>query len=165
MPTMPPQQTEMPASCTCCKVVQAIVVGARGDDLGIVSARGVEVVVVGGEAGVLESSGLVGGKHSQRDARFHAEVAHFANHFQDGVELGPVLWASPGGAHAEARCAAIASLVSAATLTSATPIKRLAFNRRLVVGALRTIAAILGAAAGLDAQQATLHIAGSRLAR
>ena len=46
--------------------LQAVVVGSGGDDLGVVLARGVEVMVVGVEARVLElhrlANGWVGGK-------------------------------------------------------------------------------------------------------
>src|SRR5205085_10146466 len=62
-----------------------------------------QVVVVGGQAGVVQAAGLVVGEHAQGDAGLHAEAADDADHVQDTVELRTVVRAAPRGAHAEAR--------------------------------------------------------------
>jgi hypothetical protein len=59
MPTMPPQQTFMPALAHALQRVEAVLVGARGDDLAVELGRGVEVVVVVVEPGVLQLLRLV----------------------------------------------------------------------------------------------------------
>src|SRR5205823_1878638 len=87
------------------------------------------------------------------------EVAHGTHHVEDAVELRPVARPAPGGAHAEARRPARLGLLrTAADFFDAH--ERLGLHRRLVAGALAAIRAILGTAAGLDAQQgAALHVA------
>ena len=52
MPMMPPEHTVMPALRTLRERAQPVVVGAGRDDRPVVLARGVEVVVVGGQAGL-----------------------------------------------------------------------------------------------------------------
>ena len=101
-PMMPPEHTEMPASRTRSSVSQPVLVGAGGDDLAVVLLRGVEVVVVRGQARLLEPLRLAVGEHAQRAARLHAQRAHALHHLQHRVELRAVLHLAPGGAHAEA---------------------------------------------------------------
>ena len=67
--------------------VEPILVGARGDDLAVELRRGVDVVVVVVEAGVLELVRLLGREHAERRAGLHAERAHFANHRRDGFDV------------------------------------------------------------------------------
>ncbi len=67
--------------------VQSVLERARRDDLVVVLRRGIDVVVVVVEAGVLQLDGLVGREHAERGARLHAERAHFANHLGDGGDL------------------------------------------------------------------------------
>ena len=73
MPMMPPEQTVMPALRTRSSVSQPVVVGAGRDDRLVVLARGVEVVVVGVEPGLLEAARLIVGEHAERAAGLEAE--------------------------------------------------------------------------------------------
>ena len=109
-------------------------------------------MVVRRQPGVRESLGLLVGQHAEGDARFHAEVAHPADHVEHLVELRPVLDFAPGGAHAEARRAELlrpGRLL--ANLLERHERRRL--DAGLEASALGTVAAILRAAAGLDAEQ------------
>jgi len=88
--------------------LEALVVGAGGDDGGVELARGVEVVVVRGQAGLLELAGLLLVDHAQRDADLHAHGAHAGDHLLDVLEGGlAAAHVAPGGAHAEARAAVL----------------------------------------------------------
>jgi hypothetical protein len=100
MPTMPPQQTLMPALAHARQRVEAILVVARGDDLAVELGRGVEVVVVVVEAGVASALGLAVGEHAERAqvSRPSAFTARtIASTFSRSRSFG-----APGGAHAEA---------------------------------------------------------------
>lgn len=55
--------------------LEALVVLARGDHGRIELARGVEVVVVGGQAGLLQLLGLLRAQHTERRADFHVHSA------------------------------------------------------------------------------------------
>ena len=95
------------ADAGCVDVIQrfeAFFVCAGRDDFVVELRAGVEVVVVGGEAGLAEALGLVFGEHAEGAAGFHSEGAYAAHHFQDAVELAGLLGRiAPGRAHAEAR--------------------------------------------------------------
>ena len=136
--------------------VEPVVIGPRGDDLVVIIRPGIEVVVIGGEPGLREARRLRGVQHAERDAGLHAERAHAAHHVEHGVEFRAVAHIAPGGAHAEA---VGAGLLARAPRPPAPP--RLHHMHAvemhfLVMRRLRAIAAILRAAAGLDAQQAGL---------
>ena len=60
--------------------VEAVLVGARRDDLAVERLRRVEVVVVVVEPGVLELARLPGRQHAERRAGLEAERAHLAHH-------------------------------------------------------------------------------------
>ena len=100
---MPPQQTADAGILHRLQRAQAIVVGARRDDLRIKFARGVEVVIVRGQPGSREPFGLLVGQHAEGDARLHAELAHRADHVEHLLELRPILDLAPGRPHAKAR--------------------------------------------------------------
>ena len=134
--------------------VQPVLVGAGADDPAVELGAGVEIVVVGGEAGLGQPRRLMGLEHAEGDAGLHADGVDSAHHLDHGVELGAVAHLAPCRAHAEARGAG-----------------RLGLGRRRhhlgrvhdlvagqlhlgMVGRLRAIAAILRTAAGLDRKQA-----------
>ena len=103
MPMMPPQQTSMPAFCTAAMVSRRSWKGVRGDDLGVILGRGVDVVIVSGDAGFLELARFGRAELAERDADFHAELADFADGAEHLLELRVALaHAFPRRAHAEA---------------------------------------------------------------
>ena len=59
MPIMPPQQTCDAGVAHVGERIQAVLIGPRGDDLAVELRRGIEIVVVGGEAGLGEAVGLL----------------------------------------------------------------------------------------------------------
>ena len=63
---------------------------------------GVEVVVVGGEAGLGQALGLGVGEHAGGDAGLQAQLAHAPHHLEHGLKGGAVADFAPGPAHAEA---------------------------------------------------------------
>jgi hypothetical protein len=139
--------------------VEALLVGAGGDDLVVVVRAGVEVVIVVVEAGVLQGHGLVRRQHAQGGAGLQAQGLHAADH---GGQLGQVavLQVAPGGAHAEA-LRPVAGLARALAITLVGVHQLLGLHAGLEVGRLAAIAAVLGAAAGLDRQQLRqLHLGG-----
>src|SRR5690606_6512739 len=56
--------------------LEAVFVGAGGDDFAVVLGAGVEVVVVGFQSGLFQAVGLVGRQHAEGHAAFHAEAVH-----------------------------------------------------------------------------------------
>ncbi|CAB5392096.1 unnamed protein product [Rhizophagus irregularis] len=140
------------------KRVEPVLEAARGDDVGILLRRGVDVVVVIIEPGVGELPGLMRLEHAERHAGLEPHLAHALHHRDDRGHVA-VLRVAPGGAHAEALAAGVLGLRR--RLQHGADVHQ--FGRlELGLGADRlvAIAAILGAAAGLDRQQrAQLHLA------
>ena len=68
MPMMPPQHISMPAPRTAFSVRRPVVIAAGRDDAIVEVGAGVEVVVVGGQAGALEPSGLGLVQHAEGHA-------------------------------------------------------------------------------------------------
>ena len=137
---------------------QPVVVLAGGDDVPVLLAAGVEVVVVRVATRFLQTARLVRSEHAQRAAGFHAEMFHAANHLQHAVELRPVLDLAPGRAHAEACRAGLARL-SRRREHFVGREQRLGLHAGLVAGRLRAVGAVLGASAGLDREErAELHL-------
>jgi hypothetical protein len=143
--------------------IEAVVIGPGGDDLAIELGRGIEVMIVVVEAGVLEPAGLVRGQHTEGDAAFHAERADTANHLADGVEVA-VLGRAPGRPHAIAGRAA--GLRLARGVEHGVDVHQpLGLDTGVVLGRLRAIGAVLRAAPGLDRQQVGhLHPVGVEMA-
>lgn len=132
--------------------VEAILVGAGGDDLVVVVGAGVEVVVVGGEPGFGEAFGLGVGEHAEGAAGLEAEGADGFDHVEDLVELFAVARGTPCGTHAESRGAV--GFGSAGGLQHGVDIHEVfAGKLGVVMGGLGAVAAIFGAAAGLDAEK------------
>ena len=119
------------------------------------------VVII--EAGAFEALGLGRGQHAERGAGLQPQRLDPFDHLDDAIEVA-VLGAAPGGADAKApgadRLGALRrhhDLVGVHDLCRPDP--------GLVTGALGAVAAILGAAAGLDVQQgAELHLVGVEIA-
>ena len=151
MPTMPPQQTLMPAIADLGQRVQAILVGSGGDDLAVKLGRGVEIVVVIIEASLLEAHGLRLRQHAEGDAAFQAERLDALDHGANRVEVA-ILRRAPGCAHAESARASLLGRPGFAQHRA--HIHHLfSLEAGLVGGALRAIGAVLRAAAGLDRQE------------
>src|SRR5580700_9660133 len=85
--------------------LQAVLIGARGDDLLVELRRGVEVVIVEIEAGVFEPPRLAGGEHAERGAGLEPERLDALDHGADRIEIA-ILRLAPRRAHAEAAGAA-----------------------------------------------------------
>ncbi|MDF9863611.1 hypothetical protein M2437_002593 [Methylorubrum pseudosasae] len=108
---------------------------------------------VGGEPRFREALRLALRQHAERHAGFHAQPAHAAHHLQHRIEIRPILGLAPRRAHAEA--------VRPVGLGGGGLLQHRVDRHQplagevgaLVVGRLRAIGAILGAAAGLDRQQ------------
>ena len=128
--------------------VEPILVIARRDHLAIELGRGVEIVVVVVEAGGLERLGLTVAQHAERAARLEAERLHFPDHREHRLEIA-ILGSAPRGAHAEARRALRLRGARGRDDRVETE-QRLLGDAGVVALRLRTVAAILGAAAGLD---------------
>ncbi len=132
--------------------VEAVLVGAGGDDLAVELGRGVQVVVVVVQTGLLELFGLALAQHAERDAGLQAERLDRADHLGHGLQVVR-LGATPGGAHAEALGAAcLGGAGGGQHLVQRHQLFR--FQAGVVARRLRAIAAVLGTAAGLDRQQA-----------
>ena len=83
--------------------LQALIVRAGGDDSGVEFTGGVEVVVVCGQAGVLQFLGLVLVDHAEGDTDLHVHLSDTRDHLLDVLETGlAAAHVTPGGTHAEA---------------------------------------------------------------
>ncbi len=134
-------------------VASRSVEGVGGHDVRVELRAGVEVVVVGGDAGRAELPRRLGRELAEGDADLHAELGHLAHGLEHLGELRVVLGdALPGRAHAEAGAAVGAGALG--RLEDACDRRqRLALEAGGVVGALGAVGAVLAAAAGLDAHQ------------
>ena len=148
---MPPQQTSTPGAPHAVERIQPVLIAARGDDLAVELGRGVEIVVVGGEARLGQAVGLSLIEHAEGDASLHVERAHAAHHVEHAVERIAVLHLAPGRAHAEACGAGFPGdgrlgqhLIDIEALFPLQP-RALRVMRRL-----RAVFAVLGAGPGLD---------------
>ena len=131
--------------------VEAVLVVARRDHLAVELGRGVEVVVVVVEPRLAKLLGLALLEHAERAAGLEAELLHLAHHVEHGLEVAG-LGAAPGRAHAEARRAVVLrGRRRAHDLVERQ--HRLVLHARGVARRLRAVAAVLGAAAGLDRQE------------
>ena len=163
MPMMPPRADRDARRANVLERAQAVVVGARRDDRPVVLAARVEVVVVRVEARLLEACGLRLGEHAERHARLEPERLHARapSRARDRTPGRP----SPRATRRPCRSASSRSSwrARAAASTSSTSSIFSAPDVGLVVARLRAVRAVLGAAAGLHAEQrAELHFAGRR---
>mmetsp|Transcript_21414 Transcript_21414/g.41994 ORF Transcript_21414/g.41994 Transcript_21414/m.41994 type:complete len:466 (-) Transcript_21414:148-1545(-) len=140
--------------------VEAVIVGAGADDLGVVLTTGVDVVVVGGETCLLKLLGLVRSEHTEGGADLHAHAVDLLDHLEHAVEGLLVANLTPGRAHAEAGAAS--GLGAASSVEHIVELHgRRGLDKSLVVLRLGAVTTVLGASTGLDGKQsALLHLAG-----
>src|SRR5208337_3746958 len=113
------------------------------------------------EPSFLQADRLLAGQHSQGAANFHAQRGDSPNHFQDDLEFAALWSFPPGRAHAKSRYTACNSVPRHADYVPRVE-QPLALHPGVVMRALRTIRAILRAAARLYGYQlAGLHAIGS----
>ena len=126
---------------------------------------GVEVVVVGGEAGLRQALGLGVGEHAGGNAGLEPQLPHAPHHREHGLEGGSVADFAPGPAHAEA--------LGAGRFGGPGPFQHRSYLQvgaavevAAVVHGLGAVGAVLFAAAGFNAEQGgELHpVAGIGLA-
>ena len=134
------------------KGLDSVLHGAGGDDLPVEFRRGVDIVIVEIQPRFLQTPRLILAQHAQRRAGLHAKILDRADHRAHLVEI-PVLGIAPCGGHAEPAGAGIPGAPRG--LDHRRNVHQPGrLDAGVVVGALRAIAAILRAAAGLDAEQA-----------
>ena len=121
------------------------------DDLAVVFGRCIEVVIVIVETGRLEALRLGCGQHAERGAGLEAELLDTCDHAHHPLEIA-VLRLAPGRAHAESAGAGRLRL-RALRASTARGHEFLGVDARVEMRALRTVGAVLGAAAGLDRKQ------------
>ncbi len=133
--------------------IQTILEGVGADDFFVMLGRGVDVVVVGGEAGFLELAGLDVTELAEGNTHFHAKLADLAHglehHFKLRVAVADAL---PCRTHAEAGRAIFPRRASHGQ-NLVHRHEALFFQACVVVRALGAITAILAATAGLYAKQ------------
>ena len=81
--------------------VEPVAVIARGDDLAVEVRRGIEIVIVVIEPGVLQSLGLAVLEHAERRASLESQRLDLAHHRQHRFQIA-IFRAAPCRAHAEA---------------------------------------------------------------
>src|SRR5215813_6606058 len=131
--------------------VEAVLVGARGDDGAVIFRRGVEIVVVVVEAGHLETPRLARRQHAARGAGLEPDRFYAYDHLAHVVEVA-VFRLAPRRSHAEAaRGRALRRpRLGDDGIDAHQPFR---LHRRLVVRALGAIGAVFRADAGLDRDQ------------
>ena len=131
--------------------IEAILIDARRHDLAVELGRGVEIVIVVIEAGVLQRLRLAGFQHAERAAGLEAFGLDRTDQIGHVCDLA-ILRSSPRSAHAKSRCAGRPG--SARRLGNfRDSLQRFVRNTGVVARGLRTIGAVFGTAAGLDRQQ------------
>ncbi len=132
--------------------IEAVGIGAGGDNLAVEFGGSVEVVVVGVAAGLFEASCLGGGEHAEGAADFHAEIVDGLDEVEDGVEIFAVFDFPPGGAHAEAGGAFGFGLLGFFENVGGRK-DGVFFDAGVVMGGLGTVGAVFGAASGFDGEE------------
>ncbi len=140
--------------------------GARGDDLGIFLRRGVDIVVVIIEARLRRACRACFGVSMPSVMQVSMPMARTPFTISTSAGMSLVLGIAPGRAHAEAARAADPWPAPPPAAPPRTSISLVALRPRLGMDRLVAIAAILGAAAGLDRQQGReLHLVAADDAR
>src|SRR5580698_2046926 len=124
-----------------CESSQALVVYTRRDDRAVKFRRRIQVVVVSGEAGIFQLSGLAFVQHAESAADFHSQRRHAPNHFENALELGAFGRLAPGGAHAKTGHAAFGGIARDADDVLRVE-QTLTFDWGVVVRALRAVGAV-----------------------
>jgi len=133
--------------------LQALLIAAGGDNVGIKLRGGVQVMVIGVEAGLFEALSLGGRQHTEGSANLEAQAAYLANHFEDGLEGGALPHLPPGGPHTKAGGPCFFGFAGGLEDF----FQRHEFLHRECAGVaygLGAIGAVLGAAAGFNGEQA-----------
>ena len=115
-------------------------------------------MVVGGHAGCLELHGFREPELPEGDANLHAQLGNFPHDVKHLLEFRvAAAYAAPGRPHAKTRRAVLPGRFGRGQYLIGLQ-QPLRLDSRLIMSALRAIAAVLAAAAGFDAQQrAKLH--------
>ena len=133
---------------------QPVLVAARADDAAVELGRSIQIVVIGGETRGGQTARLIVGQHAEGAADFELQRGYSSHHLEHRVEVAPVPHFAPCGTHAEAAGAFIAGLFCrSADLLDIH--QRLILNSRLVMSALRAIAAVFRAPTGFNRKQTT----------
>jgi len=143
-----------PGALDCAEGVEAILEGVGGDDLRIIVFRGIDVVIVGGDAGGFELAGFGVAELTEGDADFHAKGADLADGFEDLFEAG-ITGADPFpcGTHAETGGTGGACGFGAFEDGFAGE-ETFGSDTGLVAGTLGAVATIFAAATGFDTEKA-----------
>ncbi len=132
---------------------EAVFVGVCGDDVGVVLGGGVEVVVVGGDAGIAELYGFIGAEFAEGYADFHAEFRDVADDVEDLIEaLCAAADTTPSSAHAEAGGAGSGGGLCAFEDVAFSH-EAFGFDAGFVAGGLCAVGAVFGAPAGFDGEE------------
>ena len=112
------------------------------------------------QSGLSQTPGLRFIQHAKGAAHFQTKRRNTPDHFQNRVEFRTVVHLPPGRSHAKSGDSLFPRFARGFHHMIHGK-QGFAFDSRLIVGALRAICAILGAAAGFDRQQlAQLYLAG-----
>src|SRR5579872_2467296 len=143
-----------------CNGVQPLLVYARADNVAVKLGRGIQVVVIGGKACLLQLPRLVWSEHSQRAADFNVQRGHCSHRFQHRIEFWSLRRLPPGRSHTEPRRPiGLGGTGSGEDLIGIHEF--LPFDPGAIVRALRAVPAIFRTAASLNGEQtAHLHLIG-----
>lgn len=133
--------------------VEPVLKRVRGDDRRVKFRTGVEIVIVGCDAGGFELPGGGWRQRTERDANFQAKLTDRPDDFENGFELpGAFTDAFPRGPHAEARrTAAFGAARHRQDFVKAEQFFR--FHVGVIPGTLGAVRAIFAASPGLEADQ------------
>ena len=157
---IPPQHTLRPAPRTGGQGVEAVLIGAGGNDLRVKLARGIEVVVIEIEPRSGELLRLRGAEHAEGRAGLKSERAHGLDHVNNEREV-LILGRAVRGSHAKARGPGVAG-ARGRRAHGGHVHERLALDAGVVADTLRAVGAVLRTGAGLDRQERA-HLHGVRL--
>ena len=142
----------MPASRTRSQRVEAVLVVARGDDLAVELGRGVEVVVVVVEAGVACSCSAWP-SFSMPSVQQVSSPSAFTARTMSSTGSRSRSFGPRHAAPMQKRVAPCAFAARAAATTASRASSASSVDAGVIALRLRAVAAVLGAAAGLDRQQ------------
>mmetsp|Transcript_21184 Transcript_21184/g.29678 ORF Transcript_21184/g.29678 Transcript_21184/m.29678 type:complete len:201 (-) Transcript_21184:472-1074(-) len=141
--------------------IESILVGTRGDDIGIMLGTCVQIMIVGTQSGLLELTCLIGIEHSQGTADLESHGIHTLDHIENVIEgILLVSQFTPGSSHAETRgsrlLGALGGLQDLLDLHGGR-----GFHKGFVTRGLGAIRTVFGAASRFDGEKrALLHLRG-----